>query len=82
MEKDMNFEIQVIERLTKIEQKLDDYKETQDISREADNRSKNNARRLDTLEDRNKWLSRTMIGAIICEVIGLGFMIFKIGIGG
>ncbi|MBQ8298675.1 MAG: hemolysin XhlA family protein [Clostridia bacterium] len=79
---EFKFEIEVIERLVKIEQKLDDYKDIQNTSREADHRSKTNEERIEALEDRNKWLSRTMIGAIICEIIGLGFLIFQNGLGG
>lgn len=77
----MENNIEVIERLTRIEQKLDDYKEVKDISRDADSRSKQNEKRITDLEDRNKWLGRTMIGAIICEIVGLGFLIFKFGLG-
>ena len=78
----MENNIEVIERLTRIEQKLDDYKEVKDISRDADSRSRQNEKRISELEDRNKWLGRTMIGAIICEIIGLGFMLFSNGLGG
>lgn len=77
----MENNLEVIERLTRIEQKLDDYKEVKDLSRDADSRSKQNEKRISELEDRNKWLGRTMIGAIVCEVVGLGFLIFKLGLG-
>lgn len=77
----MENNIEVIERLTRIEQKLDDYKEVKDISRDADSRSKQNEKRIEALEDRNKWLARVAIGAIIGEIIGIGFMFVQIGIG-
>lgn len=77
----MENNIEVIERLTRIEQKLDDYKEVKDISRDADSRSKSNEKRIDELEDKNKWLGRTMIGAIIIEIIGLIFLMVKSGLG-
>lgn len=77
----MENNLEVIERLTRIEQKLDDYKEVKDLSRDADSRSKQNEKRILELEDRNKWLGRTMIGAIVCEIVGLGFLIFKLGLG-
>ncbi len=74
--------VDIIERLTRIESKLDDYKEIQKISREAHSASKTNSQRIEALEDRNKWITRTMVGAILCEIVGLGFMIFQAGIGG
>lgn len=77
----MENNIEVIERLTRIEQKLDDYKEVKDISRDADSRSKQNEKRIADLEDKNKWLGRTMIGAIIIEIIGLIFLMVKSGLG-
>ena len=43
--------------------------------------TKSNKERIEALEDRNKWLARTMIGAILCEVVGLGFMLMQIGLG-
>lgn len=73
----MENNLEVIERLTRIEQKLDDYKEVKDLSRDADNRSRQNEKRITNLEDRNKWLGRTIIGAIVCEIVGLGFLILK-----
>lgn len=79
--KTSEFEVEVLTRLAVIESKIDDYKETKDISQHADVRSKENERRIELLEERNKWLARTMIGAIICEVVGLGFLIFKLGLG-
>ena len=78
---EFKFEVEVIERLTKIESKLDGYKEIERISRESDNRSKQNERRIDTLEDRNKWLARVAVGAIIGEIIGVGFMLVQMGLG-
>lgn len=77
----MENNLEVIERLTRIEQKLDDYKEVKDLSRDADSRSKQNEKRILELEDRNKWLGRTMVGAIVCEIVGLGFLILKFGLG-
>lgn len=74
--------VDIIERLTRIEAKLDDYKEIQKISRDAYNTSNTNSQRIEALEDRNKWLGRAVIGAVICELVGLGFMFFQAGIGG
>ena len=40
MGEDIKFEVEVLTRLSTIEQKIDDYKEIKDISREAYNASK------------------------------------------
>jgi hypothetical protein len=82
MGEDIKFEVEVLTRLSTIEQKIDDYKEIKDISREAYNASKNNSKRITEIEDKNKWLGRAVIGAVICELVGLGFMFFQAGIGG
>ena len=38
---------------------------------------KNNSKRITEIEDKNKWLGRAVIGAVICELVGLGFMFFS-----
>ena len=82
MNETSKFEVEVLTRLAVIESKLDGYKELKSVAYEGNNRSIENEKRIADLEDRNKWLGRTMIGAIICEIIGLGFMLFFNGIGG
>lgn len=78
---DKTFETEVLTRLAVIEAKIDDYKEIKNVSQNADSRSKQNEKRISNLEERNKWLARAMIGAVICEVIGIGFMLIQIGLG-
>lgn len=78
---DKTFETEVLTRLAVIEAKIDDYKEIKSVSQSADSRSKQNEKRISSLEERNKWLARAMIGAVICEVIGIGFMLVQIGLG-
>lgn len=78
---DKTFETEVLTRLAVIEAKIDDYKEIKNVSQNADSRSKQNEKRINNLEERNKWLARAMIGAVICEVIGIGFMLIQIGLG-
>lgn len=70
MEKEENFEIQVLTRLTAIETKLDDYKKIEDISYRAYNNSKQNEQDIKEIKENNTWLKRTIIG----EVIGLVFL--------
>lgn len=68
--KEENFEIQVLTRLTAIETKLDDYKKIEDISYRAYNNSKQNEQDIKEIKENNTWLKRTIIG----EVIGLIFL--------
>lgn len=73
------FQIEVLERLTAIETTLKqlDYKEmqikvnkTENEIIDMENRIKSNEKRLDKIEDNNKWLWRTVVGSIITIVIG------------
>lgn len=82
MNETSKFEVEVLTRLAVIESKLDGYKELKSVAYEGNNRSIENEKRIIDLEDRNKWLARVAIGAIIGEIIGIGFMIFSNGIGG
>lgn len=77
MEKEENFEIQVLTRLTAIETKLDDYKKIEDISYRAYNNSKQNEQDIKEIKENNTWLKRTIIG----EIIGLVFLAIAMYIG-
>lgn len=65
------FEIEVLTRLTKIETMLEDFKGIEQKATEAYNLSNKNKERLDKMEDNNKWLFRTTVGAIIGSLIGV-----------
>ena len=71
MEEDKKFEIEVLTRLTKIETLLEDFKGVENKATEAYNLSINNKQRLDKIEDNNKWLFRTAVGAVLTGVIGI-----------
>ncbi len=77
MEKEENFEIQVLTRLTAIETKLDDYKKIEDISYRAYNNSKQNEQDIKEIKENNTWLKRTIVG----EVIGLIFLAIAMYVG-
>lgn len=77
MEKEENFEIQVLTRLTVIETKLDDYKKIEDICYRAYNNSKQNEQDIKEIKENNQWLKRTIVG----EVIGLVFLAIAMYIG-
>ena len=71
MEKD--FETQVLTRLAVIESKIDDYKSIKDTTREAFNLSHQNKDEILEINDKIKWITRTIAGAIIAGIIGLVF---------
>ena len=76
-----NFEKEVLERLTKIETKLDDYANLREKTEEAYTTSKENKKDIEEINDKIKWLSRTITGAIIAGVVGIVFMIIQMNIG-
>lgn len=76
-----NFEREVLERLTKIETKLDDYGSFRNKTEEAYSLSKENEKDIVEINDKIRWLSRTIvgaiIGAIIAGIIGIIFAFIK-----
>lgn len=76
-----NFETEVLTRLAVIESKLDDYKDIKDKAEKAYSISLDNQKDIDELKDKNKWLNRTLIGAIVAGIIGIIFIYLKIGLG-
>lgn len=71
MQEDKKFELDVITRLTKIETMLEDFKGIETQSTQAYNLSIKNKERLDKIEDNNRWLFRTSVGAVITGLIGI-----------
>ena len=79
MEKD--FEREVLERLTKIETKLDDYTNIREKTEEAYTLSKENRKDIDEINDKLKWITRTIAGTIITGLIGVLILFLKLGMG-
>ena len=88
MDENKKYEIEVLTRLTKIETILESLRKTQESSQqtlkeveekssEAYTLSKDNEKRLDKIEDNNKWLFRTTVGAVITGLIAIGLNFFK-----
>lgn len=77
---DREFEKEVLERLTRIETKLDDYDSTKTKADEARAKAYTNEHRINELEDKLKWLVRAIIGAVITGGIGIIFAIIRAGI--
>lgn len=79
MEKD--FEREVLERLAKIETKLDNYGNMQEKTEEAHTLSKQNEKDIEEINEKIKWITRTIAGAIISGAIGIIFILIQIGMG-
>ena len=77
MPEEKKFEIEVLTRLTKIETMLEDFKGMENKTNEAYNLSKSNKERLDKIEDNNKWLFRTTVGAVITGLISIVLTLIK-----
>ena len=75
------FEKEVLERLTKIETKLDDYTNIREKTEEAYSLSKVNEKDITEINDKIKWLSRTIVGAILTGIVGIVFLIIQMNIG-
>ena len=71
------FEIEVLTRLTKIETMLEDFKGIEQKATDAYNLSIKNKERLDRIEDNNKWLFRTTVGAVITGLIAIALSFVK-----
>ena len=77
MQDGKGFEIEVLQRLTKIETMLENFKGVEEKSIQAYNLSISNKQRLDKIEDNNKWLFRTTIGAVLTGLIGIALNFIK-----
>ena len=76
-----NFETEVLTRLTIIETKLDDYNRIKEKSDIAYNLSNENKKEIDEIKDKIKWISRTIVGAIITGIIAIVFLLIQMGAG-
>ena len=71
MQSDKGFELEVLQRLTKIETMLEDFKGVESKSIQAYNMALSNKERLDKIEDNNKWLFRITVGAVITGLVAI-----------
>jgi hypothetical protein len=78
---DKNFETQVLTRLAVIESKLDDYKSVREKTEESFNIAQENKQDIAEINEKIKWITRTIAGAIISGAIGIIFILIQIGIG-
>lgn len=71
------FEREVLDRLTIIETKLDDYNKIKDKTEDAYVQSRANKDDIAELQDKIKWLSRYLAGAFITGLVSLAVAIAK-----
>ena len=71
------FEREVLERLTKIETKIDDYTSIKAKVEEAYNKSKTNEKDIEEINERLKWITRLITGTIITGIIGIIFTLLQ-----
>jgi predicted nucleic acid-binding Zn-ribbon protein len=72
---------EITERLIRIEEKLDGYKELKNTVYSTENRSKTSEKEIQDIQDKLKWISRTLIAGVVAGVIGIIFTFIKIGMG-
>ena len=80
--------IEIIERLTKIEVKIDDIKRLKDDLNhhaveitEIKASLENQQKEIKEIKENNQWLRRAVIGAIVTATIGVIFCFIKLGLG-
>lgn len=78
-----DFERDVLDRLTRLETKIDmqDYKGLSEKVEITHNKAEQNEKDIIEINDKIKWLSRTIWGAIISGIVGVTFILIKIGLG-
>lgn len=74
-----SFETEVITRLTKIETKLDDYKQVKDDSTRALQLSEANDCSIKEIKDNTKWLWRTLFVSILGIISSIVMLCLNIG---
>ena len=75
------FETEVLTRLAVIESKLDDYQNIKEKAEVEYTTSAQNQKEIAKLQDNNKWLFRTTVGACITSIISIIALFIKIGMG-
>ena len=67
--------------MTRIEEKLTDYKELKEHSRIAYETSMKNEEEIKEIKEKYKWFTRAIAGAVITALVGLLFVYIKLGLG-
>ena len=77
MEKDEEFKTQVLTRLAVIESKIDKVDSIREKCEEAYTKSKENEKDISEINDKIKWITRLIAGALITGAIGVIFALIQ-----
>lgn len=75
-----DFETEVLTRLALIESKIDDYKAVKQKTDDSLNLATENKKEIIEINEKIKWLTRTITGALITGAIGLVFLLIQKGV--
>ena len=75
-----DFETEVLTRLALIESKIDDYKAVKQKTDDSLNLATENKKEIIEINEKIKWLTRTIAGALITGIIGLVFLLIQKGV--
>lgn len=65
-----NIQQEILERIVRIETKIDSYNSTKEKADTAYNKAMQNEKDINEMKDNQKWLWRTIVGTILVGVIG------------
>lgn len=77
MKMEKEFEREVLDRLTKIETKLDDYNNIKEKCEDAYVKSKANEKDINEIKDKIKWITRTITATLIAGAGGIIFALIQ-----
>lgn len=66
-----NIQQEILERIVRIETKIDSYNSTKEKADCAYNKAMQNEKDINEMKDNQKWLWRTIVGTILVGVIGV-----------
>lgn len=82
---DSNIEREVLDRLVRIEVKLDSFESAKNTSYENQRQiielrkdTEDQEKRISSIEDNNTWLKRTTVGAVIASAVGFIFGLIQL----
>lgn len=75
-----DFETEVLTRLALIESKIDDYKAVKQKTDDSLNLATENKKEIVEINEKIKWLTRTITGALITGAIGIVFLLIQKGV--
>lgn len=79
---DRDFQDKLIDRLARIETKLDELNCVPQTVYDLNARSKKSEEEIKEMKDNNKWLWRTVFGNVIALIFGVIITFFKLNKGG